>query len=79
MLEFTEFQTVLRNDEVTLSDVIAGKANSPFFKKVVQIVTARRYQRNLYQVHVQNLWVDSGSGRSPCWWNKAVFITSKLL
>ena len=44
-----EFQTELRNRELTLEDVIAGKTDSPFFKKTMQIVRARRYQRNLYQ------------------------------
>lgn len=43
-----DFQTELRNEEVTLADVIEGKANSLFFKKTMQIVRARRYQRNLY-------------------------------
>ena len=44
----SEFQTELRNRELTLEDVIAGKTDSPFFKKTMQIVRARRYQRNLY-------------------------------
>lgn len=44
-----EFQTELRNEEVTLSDVIDGNTNSPFFKKSMQVVRARRYLRNLYQ------------------------------
>jgi len=44
-----EFQTELRNEEVTLADVIDGKANSRFFKKTMQVVRARRYQRNIYE------------------------------
>ena len=43
-----EFQTELRNHEISLADVIDGKTDSPFFKRTMQIVRARRYQRNLY-------------------------------
>ena len=43
-----EFQTELRNLELSLADVVDGKTASPFFKKTMQIVRARRYQRNLY-------------------------------
>lgn len=43
-----EFQTELRNQEISLADVIDGKTDSPFFKRTMQIVRARRYQRNLY-------------------------------
>ena len=44
-----DFQTELRNEEITLADVIEGKGDSPYFKKTMQIVRARRYQRNLYR------------------------------
>lgn len=43
-----EFQTELRNKELTLADVVDGKTDSPFFKRTMQIVRAKRYQRNLY-------------------------------
>ncbi len=43
-----EFQTELRNQELSLDDVVSRKAKAPFFRKTMQIVRARRYQRNLY-------------------------------
>ncbi len=43
-----EFQTELRNEELTLADVVERRTDSPYFVKTMQIVRARRYLRNLY-------------------------------
>lgn len=43
-----EFQSELRNQELSLDDVIERRTDSPFFNRTMQIVRARRYQRNLY-------------------------------
>jgi len=43
-----DFQTELRNEEITLEDIIGGKSVSPFFRKTMQIVRAKRYRSNLY-------------------------------
>ncbi len=44
-----EFQTELRNCEITLDDVIEGRTDSPYFRNPMQIVRARYYQQNLYE------------------------------
>jgi len=37
-----ESQTEFRINELSLADVVGGKTASPFFKRTVQIVRARR-------------------------------------
>ena len=43
-----EFQSALRNCELTLDQVIEERTGTPFFEDPMQVVRARHYQRNLY-------------------------------
>ncbi|MGK0185687.1 MAG: MinD-like ATPase involved in chromosome partitioning or flagellar assembly [Verrucomicrobiales bacterium] len=47
-VRIAEFQSELRNQELSLDDVIERRTDSPFFRNTMQIVRARRYQRTLY-------------------------------
>ncbi len=47
-VRIAEFQSELRNQELSLADVIERRTDSPFFKNTMQIVRARRYQRTLF-------------------------------
>ena len=47
-VRIAEFQSELRNQELSLEDVIERRTDSPFFRNTMQIVRARRYQRPLY-------------------------------
>ncbi|MEZ5325924.1 MAG: hypothetical protein R3F19_12790 [Verrucomicrobiales bacterium] len=47
-VRIAEFQTELRNRELSLADVIERRTDSPYFQNTMQIVRARRYQRTLY-------------------------------
>ncbi|MEM7312652.1 MAG: hypothetical protein AAF497_05820, partial [Planctomycetota bacterium] len=47
-VRIAEFQSELRNQELSLEDVIERRTNSPFFRNTMQIVRARRYQRTLF-------------------------------
>ncbi len=44
-----EFQSELRNQCVTLEDVIERRVDDPFFKKTKNLIRAKRYQRQMFR------------------------------